>query len=350
MLLEKIRTIFPEANRTQEQDLLIGSSCLALTNKERETIENLNFDSYQYSEPVRDQIASQKADAIVKAQVIGAVSGAAIGCVAGAAFARNKFNGDDKRLPTLIGGLGGALAGAAGGYFAGKEIGSIKFTKDLNSSVEYKEWKNKKYEDIIFPALSRYVDPIEWDRVQLICPITLGWMREPVRAEDHHFYEKSALIAHLHAWEGRQRQIEIDRQNHGQDPFTPEERLQALQTSSPFRNGNVTMAGSKEFPDYYHQIFEKLKFNYNIQVTEQHALVTLSKTVLDQLGLSEPFSPEIAKVVKFYEKTQRERSIISGEMYINLLRSPLISDASNEELKELNEFINATSELPRLLN
>jgi hypothetical protein len=49
MILEKIRTAFPEINRTQEQDLLIGSTCLALTDQERDAIENLNFNKYQSS-------------------------------------------------------------------------------------------------------------------------------------------------------------------------------------------------------------------------------------------------------------------------------------------------------------
>ncbi|MGL5263109.1 MAG: hypothetical protein ACRDAI_00795 [Candidatus Rhabdochlamydia sp.] len=49
MILEKIRTAFPEINRTQEQDLLIGSTCLALTDQERDTIENLNFNKCQSS-------------------------------------------------------------------------------------------------------------------------------------------------------------------------------------------------------------------------------------------------------------------------------------------------------------
>ena len=47
MILEKMRTVFLEINRTQEQDLLIGSSCLALTDKEREL---LNEDKRQFDE------------------------------------------------------------------------------------------------------------------------------------------------------------------------------------------------------------------------------------------------------------------------------------------------------------
>ncbi len=49
MTLGKIRAVFPEDNRTPDQDLLIGSNCLALTDKERNLIESINFKGYQFS-------------------------------------------------------------------------------------------------------------------------------------------------------------------------------------------------------------------------------------------------------------------------------------------------------------
>ena len=43
MILEKIRTAFPHQNRTEEQDMLIGSSCLALTDNERKEIGSVTL-------------------------------------------------------------------------------------------------------------------------------------------------------------------------------------------------------------------------------------------------------------------------------------------------------------------
>ena len=49
MILQTIRACLPEGVRTREQDLLIGDTCLALTDNERKEIENLNFENYQYN-------------------------------------------------------------------------------------------------------------------------------------------------------------------------------------------------------------------------------------------------------------------------------------------------------------
>lgn len=109
MILEKIRTIFPEANRTREQDLLIGSSCLALTDKERETIENLNFDNYQasLSEEEKEDLSVRVAEAVTKAQFWGATGGAATGGIA--AGASVWYFAPLMPVAIITSGLGGAV-------------------------------------------------------------------------------------------------------------------------------------------------------------------------------------------------------------------------------------------------
>lgn len=78
MILQTIRACLPEEVRTKEQDLLIGDTCLALTGKEREEIENLNFENYQYNSPQRAEVSTRVADAVYKAQLTGAATGADI--------------------------------------------------------------------------------------------------------------------------------------------------------------------------------------------------------------------------------------------------------------------------------
>ncbi|KAG6559264.1 hypothetical protein RHABOEDO_001867 (plasmid) [Candidatus Rhabdochlamydia oedothoracis] len=78
MILQTIRTCLPEGVRTDQQDLLIGDTCLALTDKEREEIENLNFENYQYNSPQRAEVSARVADAAYKGQLVGAAKGAAV--------------------------------------------------------------------------------------------------------------------------------------------------------------------------------------------------------------------------------------------------------------------------------
>ncbi len=319
------------------QYMLIGSSCLALTDKERSIIENFNFDNYQHSTPVRSEIASIKAHAIAKAQITGVVSGFLLGSIIGVVVAWNNWHKEH----TLAGGLSGGITGGATGYYAGKEIGQKRIMKKLSNSTEYQIWKNKNYETTIFPALSRYIDPDQWDRMQLTCPITLDFMIEPVKAEDGHVYEKAALLSHLNAWDRRQEQIELERVWRNEAPLSSQERLEVLQTRSPLRNGNITITGLEELPGYYQEIFEILKRAYNNEVLKQRTI--FARTELPP----QPFSEEVSKVVRFYEKTQRERSIIANDMHTSILRSPVLSDKESEVAQE---FLNAAAKLPRLLN
>lgn len=340
MILEKIRTTFPETNRTQDQDLLIGSSCLALTDKERDTIENLNFNRYHSSldEKEREDLSVRVAEAVAKAQMWGTVSGFTTGGVAAGASAW--YLAALTPLATIVSGVGGAVAGRKIGHYAGGRIGHRRAIKNETNSSEYILWRNEKFETIIFPALSRYVDPNKWSTVQLECPITLDWMMEPVRAEDGHIYEKSAILAHLAAWEERQRQMEENRRGFALEPLSPQELQEVLQTRSPLRNGNITVGGLRELPDYYKEIFRKLECNYNTKVSEQQSIAAQVK------DLPQPFPEEVAKVVRWYSMTQRERNLIEDEMRPSLLRSTELSD---EEVEGAREFLNAAAKLPKVI-
>lgn len=340
MILEKIRTVFPENHRTQEQDLLIGSSCLALTDKERETIESLNLDNYQasLSEQEKEDLSVRVAEAVTKAQFWGATAGAATGGMAAGASAW--YFAPLMPVAIIASGLGGAVAGGKIGHYTGGRIGHRRAIKDETNSPEFRIWRNERFESIIFPALSRYADPDSWNRKQLICPITLDWMIEPVLAEDGHMYEKEAILAHLAAWEARHQQNEVDRQEFGLRSLSLQELQEILQTRSPLRNGNITIDGLKKIPDYYRGIFDELTRNYNIKVLQQHNIAAQAK------NLPQPFSEEVAKVVSFYEKTQRERTIMATDMQVGLLRSTELSD---EEVEAGGELLKAAAKLPKLI-
>ena len=62
--------------------------------------------------------------------------------------------------------------------------------------------------------------------------------------------------------------------------------------------------------------------------------------------MPQPFTEEISKVVKFYEKTQRERSIVAADMNSDLWRSSSLSD---KEIDLAQEFLHAAAKPPRLL-
>ncbi|MGL4540375.1 MAG: hypothetical protein ACRCU0_05300 [Candidatus Rhabdochlamydia sp.] len=328
MSLEILRTTFPKTIRTEEQDLIIGDSCLALTEKERYEIENLNFENYQYNSPERAEVCARVTDAIYKAKIMGAASGAAAGTVAASAIT---WKLTESLGATALAGAGGGLTGAAAGYYAGKKIGNEMVVNDISRSIEYRKWENEKYESIIFPALSRYMDPDRWDRFQIQCPITHDLMLEPVKARDNHIYEKTAILAHLEAWQ--------ERWNSWERYTLPRERqMEILQSISPFRSGYISADTLEGLPDYYKNIFKELKTNYNDKVLDQRLVVGLADRVTE-------LSPFDDKIVKFYEKTQRERSIIAADMHTALLRSTL----SEEKVEKGREFLSAAAKLPELV-
>ncbi|MEK7340216.1 MAG: U-box domain-containing protein [Candidatus Rhabdochlamydia sp.] len=330
MILQKIRTCLPERIRTEEQDMLIGDTCLALTDKERKEIENLNFESYQYNSPQRAEISARVADAVYKAQLAGAATRAAVGALGGGALAWKTTSS----VPlTALAGAAGGLTGGVTGYYAGEKLGHARVITDIKNSPEYHKWRNEKYETIIFPALSRYMDPNQWEDFQLICPITHNFMLEPVQATDGHIYDKSAILAHLAVWQGKWNSLD-------RLLLSTERQTELWMSSSPFRAGHVTANTLEPLPDYYKNIFDGLVHNYNSKVLTQKSIVDLAK---EEYG---PLTEKAEKIVKLYSMNQRRRRIIGNEMTAALLRREEISD---EEFKVASEFLGAAAELPKEL-
>jgi hypothetical protein len=324
MILQKIRNYLPQGIRTEEQDLLIGDTCLALTDKEREEIENLNFENYYYNSPQRAEISAKIADAVHKAQLV------AVRVLGGGSTTCKTTNS----LPmTALARAAGSLLGSISGYYAGENLGHAMVVTDTKNSPEYRKWENEKYQTIIFPALSRYMNPNQWEDFQLLCPITLGFMLEPVQAIDNHIYDKSAILTHLATWQ--------ERWNSWDRQCLPAERqIDLWRASSPFRAAYITANTLKPLPNYYRNIFYKLVHNYNSKVLAQQFIVDLAK---ENFG---PLTKEAEKIVKLYKMTQRQRTRVDGEIGMILLNKDEISD---EDLEESREFLSAAAKLPRKL-
>ena len=289
MTLGKIRAAFPESNRTPEQDLLIGSSCLALTDKERKAIENINFKSYQFSlnNKENENLNVRVGEAVARAQFWGATSGATAGGTAGGLSAW--YWASLTPLATIASTLGGAFVGGVAGHNLGGKLGYRRVIKDIIHSPEYLLWRNEKFETIVFPALARYMDEDTWDRVQLECPITNQFAIEPVQDPHGHIFENEAIIHWLRICD----QSLLDRLSTFPG-ISIEEFENALQSRCPLKAGCITEDQLKKIPDYYKKIFSELMCNYNMQVLRQRFVVDQARNQIQELP------EEMAKVVRFY--------------------------------------------------
>ncbi|MGB7128135.1 MAG: hypothetical protein WBD50_03470, partial [Candidatus Rhabdochlamydia sp.] len=341
MILEKIRTAFPEINRTQEQDLLIGSTCLALTDQERDTIENLNFNKYQSSldEKKSKKVSLRVVETVANAQWWGKVSGFATGSVS-AGTAAWYLAALSPLLTAASGGLGGYL-GFEAGKIMGGDIGHELAMENEINEPEFICWKDEKYATVILPALSRYVDlDKEESKTQLTCPITLDWMVEPVRAKDGHVYEKAAIIRHLATWPGRVTEILALRPI---QTLTPKDAQEILNTSSPLRNGFISIDELKELPGYYEETVRSLISKYNMKVLNQRTIVDQNKDQTQELP------EEVAKVVRFYSMTQERRDHIKADMRRDLLIHRVFRPDEQTEEDQALDLLTAAAKPPELI-
>lgn len=310
MILEKIRAVFPEANRTLEQDLIIGSTCLALTPEERNTIENVNFNTYEsrLKDEKRNALSMKIEKSVANSQWWGEVSGFTSGGITTgvAAWYLTVFS----PLLTVLSGIGGGILGAKVGKGIGGDIGYERVVKEVTNSPEYTRWKTKKYATKIFPTLSRYVHPGKENKMQLVYSST----------------KKPAQIS----------------QERGLIPLQEAQEF----THSSSGNDNVIIEGLEELSDLYEETVKLLTCKYNLEVFKQWIIVNRAKTqqpVPEEIaqGISQE---EINKVVKLYSMTQEERDSIVVGMQVELSKSLSLEDA-----KAGFEFLNAAAKLPKLI-
>jgi hypothetical protein len=240
-----------------------------------------------------------------------------------------------------------AASGVAGGYLgfhAGKQkggdIGHAISMKNVTNSPEFVCWKDEKYVTVVLPTLSRYVDLDKESKTQLTCPITFDWMKEPVRAKDGHVYEKAAIIKHLATWPGRVTEMLALRPI---QTLIPKDAQEILNTSSPFRNGYISIDELKELPGYYEETVRSLIFEYNMKVLNQRAIVNQANNQAQELP------EEVAKVVKFYSMTQEKRDHIKADMRRDLLIHRVFRPDEQTEEDQALDLLTAAAKPPELI-
>jgi outer membrane lipoprotein SlyB len=156
--LSQLRHIFPAEERTPEQDALIGSSCLALSDIERKCITEFPNASQTYENYVeglprgeREEMIYNMLQAVKSGKRNGAIKGAAAGFVAvgGLGVCCGIPGGPiGMGCGAVAGAAAGALGGAYGGYkcaqadqitrFHSMTVGERREVADEMASVVYR--------------------------------------------------------------------------------------------------------------------------------------------------------------------------------------------------------------------
>lgn len=315
MALPVIRNLFRDP--TPEQSMLIGPSCLALTQEERMSATTTDLNGYLVNPHDVVRITAQITNAANDGKASGARLGACAGVVSGAAI--GAFGAGRYVAPSLpviaLGALGGGVTGGLAGYklgsVTGEKLGRSQEITKINSSLEFRNWRHIKYETEVFPALSTYMPTDQWDRVQLNCPITKGWMNDPVHANDGHMYERTEILKYLSFWD----------RNHPEELLAAlplAARTEVLNTRSPFRNGNIQLNLLKEKLSYYDDLFMTLNKNYNQRVMSQK--VIYAKSLANELPMP---TEEETRIVNFYFTPQLAKQDIANAMSATVFQSDL---------------------------
>lgn len=351
--LETIRNLFPSVTRTSEQDMLIGSSCLSLTEEERYGICTYGntaraFEIYRADPANVDDVTQRIGEAVFRGKVIGGISGglvgAATGSVGGAMITAQFIPIPHAILGgAIVGGVGGAVTGA----YVGSKIGGSKVNQnkvlELSKSSEVRRWTHDKYKASVFPPLMQYISLKNEDQIQL-CPLTLNWMDEPVEANDHHIYEKTALLTHLTTHEARWPAASLAQ-------LDPVERERILNERSPLRICNIHKEDLKPVKEYHANLFISLINNYNERVLHQKAVYAAFEKGVEGESLNKLFEAarmdrrEADQVVRFYQTSEVEREDIVLDMESTINKSRL----SFNEKAGVKTWLAATAKDPQPL-
>jgi hypothetical protein len=130
----------------------------------------------------------------------------------------------------------GAAAGAMLGIYASVTVHYVEF----RSSMVYEKWKQKAIQENVYPIFEKYVS----DHVphRLICPYTLGLIKEPVRDSHGHYFEKS--------------QIDIDMAANNKV-------IKCLHSQTPITDAEMVFA-----PEYAREVLEALKPAFDAAISD----------------------------------------------------------------------------------
>jgi hypothetical protein len=299
-LLSMARRVFPEG-RTPEQDSLVGSASLALTDLERQCIDehydrDMRYENYVASLPreraksVKKKLDDYVCGAISKGNIAGGFAGTAVGFGVGVGIGIVPIPlVMCATVPTCaaIGLFGGIAAGGLAGGAIAKGLGIRKIT----SSEECVQWIDRRCHEVAIPALMQFMSPEKRARVELDCPITMDRMQDPVEAPDHRVYERSEIVRHLE-----------------------------MKGTSPFTGDRMSIWSLSRKPGYYTDILNRLRQNYNAMVSRRERIIAEWQDRDQDLEMVSSFqvegvkAEEASQVVRFHSMAVSERREVADEM------------------------------------
>jgi hypothetical protein len=327
----RLQEIFPEP--TPEQKGLIDASTLCMSRVEKTCIDVINegWEAYRVDHAVdaeerralSDRYITIVSDSRYEGIAVGVIGGAVAGGYAGGIYTAGN-----------IGGVAvGAAVGGCSGYYAGSKfglkIGRARAEATVTRMPEYRHWKTQKYQ-VILPALMRSMTLQEREPFNLECPITHDFMEEPVKAADDHYYEREIIRAWLDKWD---RDYPPERLAQ----LTEEERRQIFLQTSPSHSSRIDSAHLYLHPDYYDVLYDRMKAIYNGKIGELHL----------SLQGHAPMRPEMAPMVRFYQRPLEEREELIDDVKSIVRRSHILQHEEKQQIRGL--FDEAVEPPPVLL-
>lgn len=367
MSLQTIRGIFPHPSA--DQQILIGSRCLALTTEERNLINTMSNPAdllNAFAHITENQEEAQRRQRFINIarqslQALGEIGGG----IGGGWLGSKMWTSVSTRIgvvPSTVNVivsvvcmiLGGAIGTQVGGVVGDavsefmQEMRMMDRTYDLvfrRELVMCEEWQAKVLNERVFPVLAEFATHDEL--AEFYCPITRDWIREPVIAKgkaDQHIYEKMAILEHFRRFEEQHPLAERVQMT----PIACDEL--ELQTS-PFRSCRLKVEDLKLVADYRDRLFLRMRQVYNTRVAAQQRMTAPGVTPRQYARIAQRShidQEQMNHIVTFYSlRTPTQRHAIAEQMIHEVRRG----DLPNEQLFAVIKKIEATAVLPeRLLN
>ena len=357
----RLQEIFPEP--TPELKGLIDVSSLSITGDERTCINAITdgWGAYQTDHTVaveerqalgdvynrivgritvqrtHDEVVNETIKGVFYGAVAGGVVGGVAGGVLGCKLSPTVGTGYGIVIGCGCGAVGGAIGGGLVGGATGYEIGQVLGAREGRARAEatvtrmpiFRHWKTQKYQ-VILPALMRSMTMQEREPFNLECPITHDFMEEPVRAADDHYYERKDISAWLAKWD---RDYPPERLAQ----LTEEERRQIFLQTSPSNSARIDAAHLYLHPDYYDDLYDRMKAIYNGKIGELHLSLQGHASVRS----------EMAPMVRFYQTPLEEREELIDDVKSIVRRSHILQHEEKQQIRGL--FDEAVEPPPALL-